>query len=265
MRKLISRKGAVAALVAALSATALTAGIASGEQASSGNVVISFHGSIAPVTLPRKDLAPVGVQIGAKIKTKDHSAPPRLTKIKLDINSHGLIDNKGLPLCSLGKLTNASAGAAKKACGDAEVGSGNVTSRVALPGQTPFSTNGPLLAFNGKYKGKPAIIAHVATTGKLSTTFLIKFTVNKTKGTYGTSLIADIPPIASGNGYISAFDLSLRRKFTFKGQKKSYVEASCPLPAGVPIAGFQFAQSEYLFEDGTKIDQVLKKDCRAKG
>jgi hypothetical protein len=265
MRGLISRRGAVAALAAALSATALTAGIASGEQAASGNVVISFHGSIAPVTLPRKDLAPVGVQIGAKIKTKDHSAPPRLTKIKLDINSHGLIDNKGLPLCSLGRLTNASAAAAKKACGDAEVGSGNVTSRVALPGQTPFSTNGPLLAFNGKYKGKQAIFAHVTSQGTLSITYVIIFIVTQTHGTYGTSLVADVPQIASGSGYISAFDLSLKRKYSFKGEKRSYVEASCPLPSGVNIASFNFAKSTYSFEDGTVVSSVLKRDCKARG
>ena len=150
--------------------------------------------------LPRKELAPVGVQMGAKIKTTDDTKPPRLTEIILDINSHGLIDAKGLPLCSLGKLTNASAARAKKVCGDAEVGHGNVTSRVGLPGQGEFSTNGPLLAFNGKYKGKQAIFAHVTSKGTLSITYVIIFVVNKTKGTYGTSLVAKVPAIASGSG-----------------------------------------------------------------
>jgi hypothetical protein len=263
MRKHMTRKRGLAALVATLSFGLVAIAAASGPSAE--NIEINFHGAISPVKLPRKELAPVGVQLGAKIKTKDKSKPPRLSRITLDINSHGVLDGKGLPICPAGRLQNASSNEAKKACKDALIGNGNVTTRIGLPGQGEFSTGGPLLAFNGKYKGKPAIIAHVATTGKLSTTFLIKFTVNKTKGTYGTSLVADIPPIASGNGYISAFDLSLRRHFTFKGKKKSYVEASCPLPPEVPIASFEFAQSEYLFEDGTKISEGLKKDCRAKG
>ena len=61
-----------------------------------------------------------------------------------------MIDAKGLPTCPFGKLRNASAATARKVCGEAEVGHGNVTSRIGFPGQGPFSTNGPLLAFNGK-------------------------------------------------------------------------------------------------------------------
>jgi hypothetical protein len=87
MRKAISRKGGLLAVVAALSL--LGASIASAEIAQEGNIRISFHGSIAPVKLPRKELAPVGVQMGAKIKTTDATTPPRLTEIILDINSHG--------------------------------------------------------------------------------------------------------------------------------------------------------------------------------
>src|SRR4249919_2874732 len=192
MRRRISLKGGILAAVAALSLLAVVS-IASGEIASKDNLQISFHGSIAPVKLPRKELAPVGVQLGAKIKTTDNTKPPRLTEIILDINSHGLIEAEGLPLCSLGKLTNASAARAKKVCGDAEVGHGNVTSRVGLPGQGEFSTNGPLLAFNGKYKGKQAIFAHVTSKGTLAITYVIIFVVKKTHGLYGTSLVANVP------------------------------------------------------------------------
>jgi hypothetical protein len=210
-------------------------------------------------------MAPVGVQMGAKIKTTSEEAPPRLSQIILDINSHGEIDSTGLPLCTLGKLHNSSAARARKVCGDAEVGHGNVTSRVKLPGQGEFATNGPLLAFNGRYKGKPAIFAHVTSKGTLSITYVIIFVVKKTHGTYGTSLVAKVPPIASGTGYISAFDLSLKRRYSLRGEKLSYVSASCPLPGGVNIATFNFARSTYIFEDGTKVSSVLKRQCKARG
>ena len=264
MKKLISRKsGILVAAVVGLSL--LVAGVSNAELAQQGNIVISFHGSIAPVKLPRNELAPVGVQMGAKIKTEDGNPPPRLSKIILDINSHGLIETKGLPLCTLNKLHNSSASRARKVCGDAEVGHGNVTSRVGLPGQGEFATNGPLLAFNGKYKGKPAIFAHVTSKGTLSITYVIIFVVKKTKGTYGTSLVAEVPPIASGTGYISAFDLSLKRRYSLKGEKHSYVSASCPLPSGVNIASFPFARSTYVFEDGTSVSSVLNRECKARG
>ncbi len=263
MSKLITRKSSLLAFVAVLSL--FGASLASGEVAQQGNLRISFHGSIAPVKLPRKELAPVGVQMGAKIKTTDGSVPPRLAKIILDINSHGLIDSKGLPLCPLGKLNNSSAARARQVCGDAEVGHGNVTSRVGLREQGEFATNGPLLAFNGKYKGKPAIFAHVTSKGTLSITYVIIFTVKKTKGTYGTSLVAKVPAIASGNGYISAFDLSLKRRYRLRGEKRSFVSASCPLPSGVNIASFSFARSTYVFDGGTKVSSVLKRECKARG
>jgi hypothetical protein len=263
MKRLISRKGGLVACIAALSL--LGASLASGEVAQQGNIQISFHGSIAPVKLPRNELAPVGVQMGAKIKTVDGTVPPRLSEIILDINSHGLIDSKGLPLCPLSKLSNSSAARARKVCGDAEVGHGNVTSRVGLREQGEFATNGPLLAFNGKYKGKPAIFAHVTSKGTLSITYVIIFTVKKTGGTYGTSLVAKVPSIASGNGYISAFDLSLKRRYSLRGEKRSYVTASCPLPEGVNIASFAFARSTYVFEGGTSVSSVLKRECKARG
>ena len=94
---------------------------------------------------------------------------------------------------------------------------------------------------------------------------MIKFIVKKTKGTYGTSLVANVPPIASGSGYISAFDLSLKRRYSLRGEKRSYVSASCPLPAGVNIASFPFARSTYIFDDGTKVSSVLKRECKARG
>jgi hypothetical protein len=252
------------ALTAAVS-LAVCAAVASAEIGQSKNILISFHGGISPTKLPRKGLAPVGVQMGAKIRTTNGLPPPRLTKIVLDINSHGVLDATGLPRCTLGKLHNSSAARARKVCGDAEVGHGNVTSRVKLPGQGEFATNGPLLAFNGRYKGKPAIFAHVTSKGTLAITYVIIFVVHKTHGTYGTSLVAEVPQIASGNGYISAFDLSLKRRYSLRGERRTYVAASCPLPSGVNIGSFNFARSTYEFEDGTKVSKVLSRSCKARG
>jgi len=85
MKRLKTKRGGILAAIAALSL--LGASMASAEIAQEGNIRISFHGSISPVKLPRNDLAPVSVQMGAKIKTVDGEKPPRLSKITLDINS----------------------------------------------------------------------------------------------------------------------------------------------------------------------------------
>jgi hypothetical protein len=74
-----------------------------------------------------------------------------------------------------------------------------------------------------------------------------------------------VPSIASGAGYISAFDLSLKRRFTAGGQARSYVSAACPLPPEVNIGEFKFARSTYVFEDGTSVAQKLSRTCKARG
>jgi hypothetical protein len=242
------------------------AATASAELGSNGNLIVSFHGGISPSTLPRDRQVPVAVQMGGKIKTTDGAKPPRLDRIILDINSHGTLDTKGLPTCPLSKLQNASSKQATALCGDAQVGHGNVTSRVGLPGQGDFATNGPLLAFNGKYKGKPAIFAQVNSKSTLAVTYVIIFQIKKANGgTFGSELNAELPAIASGNGYISAFDLSLKRKFTVHGQKHSYISANCPVPKGVSHGGFTFARSTYEFADGRSVSTVLQRECKARG
>ena len=203
--------------------------------------------------------------MGAKIKTTDRTDPPKLKKIVLDINRHGVIQTKGLGKCSLGKLKRVSSSAAKRVCRKALVGHGNVTSRITLPGQGAFASNGPLLAFNGRYKGKEAIFAQVEAKQPLNITYVIVFQVRKIRGTFGTRLIGALPPIASSYGYISAFDLALSRRYRFHGKKRSYASAGCSTPKGLALASFPFARASYQFEDGRKVTATLNRTCKVRG
>jgi hypothetical protein len=236
----------------------------SAELAQKGNLQVAFNGNIFPSKLPRSEPAPVSVQMGGKIKTTDKSTPPKLERIVLDINANGIIDTKGLPTCPLGKLNSISSAGARRACGDALVGHGNVTSRVSLPGQGAFASNGPLLAFNGRFKGHQAVFAQVASGAPLPLTYVIVFEVKKTKGTFGTSLVGTLPPIASEYGYISAFDLSLGRNYTFHGHKMSFASASCPAPSGFPGAVFPFAKASYEFAGATTLSSKLVRQCKVR-
>lgn len=248
-----------ALIVVALAASA------SGEIAQVGNLQVAFNGGISPRKLPRTEVVPVTVQTDGKVKTTDRSTPPKLERIVLAINANGKIQTKGLPTCSLAKLESVTSATAKKTCGEAQIGHGNVTSRVSLPGQGAFASNGDLLAFNGKVHGKPAILAQVASGAPLPLTYVIVFEVKKTSGTFGTELIGTLPQIASEYGYISAFDLSLGRTYTYKGQKLSYASASCPAPKGFPGATFPFAKAAYEFAGGIKVGSTLVRECKVRG
>lgn len=254
---------AAAGAVAALGALALAAQSLA-VNAQSGNLIVAFNGTITPSKLPRDKAAPVGVQMGGKIKTTDRSVPPKLERIILDINRNGILQTKGLPTCSLGELRNATTRAARQVCGDALIGSGSVTSRVAFPGQGPFASNGGLLAFNGRRHGRQAIFAKVRSDQPLLVDFLIVFEVRKKGGTFGTSLIGKIPPIASGYGRISAFNLLLRRQYSAHGKKLSYASASCPAPEGFTAANFAFAKVSYQFEDGRNLSSKIVRQCKVR-
>jgi hypothetical protein len=253
------------AVLASATLIGVAAVAAPAEVVKRGSILVGFHGDIAPIRLPRSGTAPVSVQMGAKFKTTDAANPPVLKRIVLDINSHGTLQSVGLARCPLAKLQSISSAAARKACSDALVGHGNVTSRVALPGQGAFASNGPLLAFNGRYHGHQAIFAQVATGAPLPLTYVIVFEVRKTQGTFGTRLSATLPPIASEYGYISAFDLSLSRRYSAHGKRLSYAQAGCPAPAGFPGVAFPLARASYEFNSGTKLTSTLVRQCKAAG
>ncbi|HEX7059825.1 MAG TPA: hypothetical protein VF176_08250 [Solirubrobacterales bacterium] len=265
MRAIVTTKRAKVLLATTCLLALGAAGVARAELGQKGNIIVNFHGNIAPQKLDRDGTSPVSVLMGGKIKTTDNSVPPKLTKIVLDINRNGVIQTKGLAKCSLGTLKSLSSAGAKRKCSDALIGHGNVTSRVNLPGQGAFASNGPLLAFNGRHKGHEAVFAQVSATEPLPLTYVIVFEVQKTKGTFGTRLLGTLPPIASSYGYISAFDMALSRRYSFHGKKLSYASAGCPAPKGFTQASFAFAKASYEFEDGRKVTATLNRTCKARG
>jgi len=73
--------------------------------------------------------------MSGSIKTTDKSAPPRLERISLQINKHGTISS-----CHLPAFRDRLRDPRRRSlcCGNALVGHGNVTSRVALPSRELF-------------------------------------------------------------------------------------------------------------------------------
>jgi hypothetical protein len=258
------KRVAMLAALACLASIAVAAGLASAEVEKNGPVTVSFNGGISPRKLPRSGSAPVGVQMGGKIKSLDQSNPPILKKIILDINRKGVIQTQGLQRCALGRLKNASQAGARKSCADALVGKGSVTSRVSLPEQPAFASTGSMLAFNGRYRGHPAVFAQVSSGAPLPLTYVIVFEVKKTHGTFGTKLIGTLPEIASAYGYITAFNLSLRRVYRYHGKRLSYASAGCPAPKGLNSVQFSLAKVGYQFEDGRKVSATLTRECRVR-
>jgi hypothetical protein len=140
-------------------------------------------------------------------------------------------------------------------------------SRFALAQTSPAGIvpDGRIFAFNGIFKGRPAILAHVFGSHPTPTSYTLPFTIRPAKGTYGTILTASLPQVTSHWGYVTGIQMTLGRSFRSHGRAQSYLSASCPAPASFPGATFPFARASFAFAGGWRLSSTLTRSCRVRG
>ncbi len=169
----------VAALVGS---AALLSPLAAAETKEEHGVRVSVDGKLRPKKLPRHGSAPVSVSVSGRIGSKASAPPPQLEKLTIAINRHGHISSRGLPYCRIGHIDPSTTREALMACRDALVGEGRFSADVRLPEQSPFPSNGKVLAFNGKLGGRPAIFAHIYGTDPVPTSYVLPFFIRAPGG-----------------------------------------------------------------------------------
>jgi hypothetical protein len=227
------------------------------EVSQKNGVRVAVDGSLSPSKLPRRGSAPVSVSVSGKIDSLDESTLPQLQKLTIAINSAGHLDLKGIPHCRIGHINPSNNQEALEACGSSLIGEGSFSADVKLPEQSPFPSEGRLLAFNGTIGGKPAIFGHIYGTKPLPTSFVLPFRVRQQKGTFGTVLEASFPRATGEWGYVTGISLDLN--------KKRFLSAGCPAPKGFSGASFPLLQTNFSFAGGLKLKNTLTRSCRAKG
>jgi hypothetical protein len=252
-------------LGALLFAIAAVAAGAHAETVQKGHLRVAFSSAFAPRSLPRQGAAPISVSIGGRISTSDGKAPPQLRRIELAINRSGHLSAVGLPVCRLEEIEPSTNRGALEACGNSLVGEGIFTANVALPQQAPFPSRGKVLAFAGREGGRPVILAHVYGTDPVPTSYTLPFAIATARGTYGTVLTASLPQVTSDWGFVTGIELKLNRRFSYRGQRRSFVTAGCPAAAGFPGAVFPLLRASFLFTGGPTLSSVLTRSCRAQG
>ena len=223
---------------------------AQGEIFQKGNLRIKVSGGLVPQALPRERLAPVKAQVKGEITTTDGTHPPALRLVRIELNRHGRLSTQGLPSCSSGQLQSTTTEQALLNCGDALVGRGHFRADISFPTVDPLPAEGPIRAFNGVSGGHQALLLHLyaAAPARFTFVFVLKIT-HKKQGEFGTVLTAPIPTLAGGQGSVSEIDLRLGRNYTYRGQSRSYISASCPAPAGFSGGPFTFARGSFRFAD----------------
>jgi len=229
-----------------------------------GGVRVDFSAGFSPKRLPRRGTAPISVSIGGRIFGAEGTDPPQLRRIEIALNSAGRIDYRGLPACRLDQIQPSTTKAALAACGEAKVGTGSFSAKVAVPGQAPFPSSGKVIAFNGVEGGRPVIFAHVFGTDPLPTSYTVPLVIGRGRGTFGTVLRASLPRVTGNAGFVTGIELHLARRFRAGGRQHSYLSAGCPAPAGFSEASFPLARASFAFAGGATVSSTLVRSCKAR-
>lgn len=254
------RFATLALLLTAVGTVVATAGA---ETVQSGNIRVSFDGKIVPTALPREHAAPITVEVGGEISTTDGTHPPPLQSLRVELASAGQIDTHGLPACRIPSLQSTSSETALARCGPARVGSGTFEAQVELGGRT-IPVDGRALVFNGVVGGRVGMLIHIYVAQPVRISLVIPVKISRVGGRFGTVLRTRVPKLASGFGSITELRLRLGRRFSFEGERHSYLSASCAAPAGFPGASFTLARGIFSFTGGRDLHAILTRHCEVR-
>lgn len=237
--------------------------VARGERNQNGNLIVSLDGGLSPLALPRDRPAPVAVQLEGGLQTSDRQPLPRVTRIEIGLPSQGVISTRGLPRCAPRLLRNAKPPEALAACRQALIGRGRLQAQVALPNQATFATGARVLAFNGRIDGARAVFLH-AYTADPPTVAVLPLRLQRGSGRFGLALVGNLSPALGPWPRLRHFDLTLFRRYPYRGRTRSYLSASCPIPRSNTAGFFSLAKLGFTLADGRRIGTGIARSCRAR-
>lgn len=243
----------------------LVAAMANGEVRRVGNLQVAFNGGFSPHSLPRDRAVPVTVSVSGKITTTDGSHPPPLRWLRLELNRNGRLSTVGLPTCQAPALQSTTSRGALARCQPALVGRGSFAAELSGNGGA-IPTSGRILIFNSRAGGKPSLLLHLYGTAPIESSSVLPLKIRRQqKGEFGTVLATRLPKLAGGVGSITWIELEIGREYTYRGERRGYLSASCAAPEGFRQVPFAFARGTFRFAGGTDLDTSLTRDCRVRG
>jgi hypothetical protein len=245
-------------------------GVASSAIVTSEGVTVRLGGVLHLSRSQGHRSGPAAVNIRARFRHEfpEEGIVPELSGIEFALSPRIAMNTKGLPLCRLDQIRNQSTQHAMRVCGDAMVGTGEMWSQAVCHQCAEISTIEELVAFNGRYRGGPAIFLLGPKPNSLYEARISVFRVERTPGDAGYMLAGTIPehlrtPLESEFEFrwrISYFALSLHRSYPFAGRSRSYLTASCPTSGHPEIA---VARATFHFGGIAQVSGEMRGECGA--
>lgn len=252
--------------IAAVLLICLPAGAAAARQfVQRGTLRVAFEAKLLPHALPRERNAPVTIQLAGAVRTTDGSTPPQLREISIAMNRAGIVSATGLPSCRAPLLQQTSTEAALAVCRSALVGRGHFAANVDFSGSPAFPARGTVLVFNSSTKRHPGLLLHLYGSSPVRAAFVLPFRITRNaKGKFGTVFSTRIPRLASDKGYVTDIDLTIGRKYSYRGSKRSFISASCAAPAGFTTVPYELAKATFTFAGNQRLTTRLPGDCKVR-
>lgn len=253
MKRSVARKVLAGALAAVL---LIAVGTASAVRLQFGDFVLVADGSFTPTALPKRHDAPISLQGEAKISTASGKLPPILNRAVIEFDRHGSVQTAGLAVCPGARLESTNVATARRRCANAVVGKGVAHAVVKFPEGARIPISSPITLFNGpKTSGFPTVFAHAYTTIPAPVTFVVPIVIETIdRGAFGYRTRIDVPTIAGGAGVLISGSLEIGKRWTYKGNPHSFVNARCEV-------GHLQVRGEFSFTDGTYVKGGLVKSC----
>lgn len=221
---------------------------------------VSATASIEPRELPVRGNAPVSISSVVRVKSDTGAVLPALSQIDFNLDKHGTVDTRGLPVCTLAKLAATTPQVARRRCADAVVGKGVGEAEVRLPGREPTRIKSPLTLFNAPPEdGRPGLIAHAYETLPVPKTVLVPFSIERIQhGRYGFRVEIKLPPIAEGYGAATLAEATVGKTWKRGGKTVGYVNARC-------AGGRLQVYGKLSFAEGSFFPGTLTSPCHERG
>jgi hypothetical protein len=252
-----------AAVIATLVAAAGGLDRAGGEQTQKGTLISALRGELRPSILPRDRPAPIALHLEGRLRTEGGSVLPRVTGLEIGLPAEGLLSTRGLPICPRRRLDDTRTGEALAACREALVGRGRLDALVLLPNQAPFPIHARLLAFNSRIGKRRAVLLH-AGSGSPPTSAVLPMTIESRPGRFGRVLVGHVSAALGPWPRLRRFEITLSRRYRYRGSPHSYLSARCPIPPALPAGSFSLARVSYSLAGGEHLSTGIARNCRAR-